>query len=99
MGIGALVAILVVSLLAGIAVQILGPRKSRYDFLIVGVTALFGAYFASETFPGSTVFSTITRWGPEIDGFLVIPGLAFAFILAVVAYSGTRDFNTSFDAT
>lgn len=91
MGLGALIAIVLVSLAGGIAVQIFGTRKSRYDFAIVGVTALFGAYFASETFPGSTVFATITNWGPEINGFVVIPGIAFGFILAVVSYVGTRD--------
>ena len=64
MGLAVFAAIVVVSLIAGIAVQVLGAKKSRYDFLIVGVTAIFGAYFASETFPESTVFSTIKNFGP-----------------------------------
>jgi hypothetical protein len=59
MGLAVFAAIVIVSLLAGIAVQFLGAKPSRYDFLIVGVTATFGAYFASETFPGSTVFAFI----------------------------------------
>ena len=91
MGLAVFAAIVVVSLLAGAAVQVLGPKKSRFDVLIVGVTLVFGAVFASETFPGSTVFSTIKSWGPSIDGFAVIPGVAFAIIIAVVAYAGTRD--------
>lgn len=90
MGLGALIAIILVSLLAGIVVQVRGTKKTRYDFLIVGATAAFGAYFASETFPGSSVFGTITSWGPEIDGFLLIPGIAFGFIVAIVSYAGSR---------
>ena len=91
MGIGILLTIVIVSLLAGMAVQLLGTRKSPYDFLIVGLTAAFAAYFASETFPGSSVFETIKDFGPSIDGFYVIPGIAFAFVIATVAYIGTRE--------
>ncbi len=91
MGLGVLAAILVISLLAGVTVQRYGSRKSPYDFLIVGLTAAFAAYFASETFPGSTVFDTIKDFGPSIDGFYAIVGIAFAFIIATVAYIGTRD--------
>lgn len=99
MGLGALIVIIIVSLIAGIAVQVLGANKSRYDFVIVGVTAAFGAYFASETFPGSSVFGTITQWGPEVDGFLIIPGVAFATIIAVISYIGSRrSFTPSLDA-
>ena len=95
MGLAVFAAIVLVSLLAGVAVQVLGATKSRYDFLIVGVTAVFGAYFASETFPGSSVFSVFKNFGPEIDGFVVIPGVAFAVIVAIVAYAGTRDTYTT----
>ena len=91
MGLAVLAAIVVVSLLAGVAGQVLGSKKSSYDFLIVGVTAIFGAYFASETFPGSTVFETIKNFGPSIDGFYLIPGIVFGVIIATVAYVGTRD--------
>jgi len=99
MGIGILLTIVIVSLLAGMAVQLLGTRKSPYDFLIVGLTAAFAAYFASETFPGSSVFGTIKDFGPSIDGFYLIPGLAFGFIIATVAYIGTRDTYASDPAT
>lgn len=95
MGIAVLAAIVIGSLLVGVAVQVLGAKPSRYDFLIVGVTLIFGAYFASETFPGSTVFATITNWGPTLDGFVLIPGIAFAFIIATVAYLATRDLYAS----
>ena len=91
MGLGVFVAIVVISLLAGVGVQVYGKRKSPYDFLIVGLTAAFAAYFASETFVGSTIFDTIKDFGPSIDGFYVIPGIAFGFIIATVSYIGTRD--------
>lgn len=99
MGLAVFMIIVVVSIVAGVAVQLLGARKTRYDALIVGVTAIFGAYFASETFPGSSPFATITNWGPAIDGFNVIPGIAFAVLIATVAYVGTRDLYTTSPAT
>lgn len=93
MGLGIFAVILVISLAAGVAVQVLGKRKSPYDFLIVGVTAAYGAVFASNIFPTSNVFAALKDggFGPSIDGFYVIPGVAFAFIIATMAYIGTRD--------
>jgi hypothetical protein len=91
MGLAVFAAIVVGALLAGVAVQVLGARSSRYDVLIVGLTAAFGAYFASETFPGSTVFATITNFGPTIDGFFILPGVGFALLIATIAYLGSRD--------
>ena len=95
MGLAVFAAIVLVSLLAGVAVQVLGATKSPYDFLIVGVTAVFGAYFASETFPGSSVFGVFKDFGPSIDGFAVIPGVAFAVVIATISYIGTRDTYTT----
>lgn len=91
MGLAPFALIVALSAIGGIAVQVLGGTKSRYDALIVGVTAAFGMYFASESFPGSTVFSTITNFGPVWDGFAIIPGLVFGFVIATVAYIGTRE--------
>lgn len=95
MGIVVFGAIVVASVLAGVAVQVRGANASRYDAAIVSVTAIFGAYFASETFPGSAVFGTITTFGPVVDGFVVIPGVVFAALVATVAYAGTRDLYPS----
>ena len=99
MGLAVFAVIVLVSAFAGVAVQLLGARQSRYDALVVGVTATFGAYFASETFPGSSVFATITNWGPALDGFNVIPGIVFAVLVATVAYVGTRDTYTTSTTT
>jgi uncharacterized membrane protein YeaQ/YmgE (transglycosylase-associated protein family) len=89
MGIGVLAAIVVVAVAAGVVVQLL-EKKSGYDWLIIAVTGIFGAYFASETFPGSTTFESIENFGPQVDGFYIIPGVVFGAVLALVAYVGTR---------
>ena len=95
MGLAVFAVIVLLSLAAGVAVQVLGAKKSRYDFLIVGGTAVFGAVFASNTFPGSAVFGVFKDFGPTVDGFYLIPGIALGVILAVVSYVGSRDNYTS----
>jgi hypothetical protein len=99
MGLAVFAVIVLVSVFAGVAVQLFGARSSRYDALVVSVTAIFGAYFASETFPGSSPFATITNWGPAVDGFYVIPGIVFAVLIATVMYAGTRDLYTTSPTT
>jgi hypothetical protein len=91
MGLAVFVAIVVVSLAAGVAVQIFGAKKSPYDFLIVGLTAICGATFASNNFPGSTVFGVFQDFGPAVDGFYLIPGIVFGVGMAFVAYIGSRE--------
>src|SRR5881296_4302252 len=90
MGFTAFAGILIVAVVAGAVVQIL-EKKINYDWLIIAVTGTFGAYFASETFPGSTVFQAIKDFGPQADGFYIIPGIVGGVVLALVAYLGTRN--------
>lgn len=94
MGFPVFAAIVVVSLAIGIAVQLL-EKKMGWDWLIIAVPAAFGAYFASETFPGSTTFGAIKDFGPTVDGFYVIPGIVTGAVLALVAYFGTRNLVTT----
>ena len=94
MGFPVFAAIAVVSLAVGVAVQLL-EKKMGWDWLIIAVPALFGAYFASETFPGSTTFQAIKDFGPTIDGFYILPGVITGAILAVVSYFGTRNLQTT----
>ena len=94
MGFPVLAAIVVVSLAIGIAVQLF-EKKMGWDWLIIAVPAAFGAYFASETFPGSTTFGAIKDFGPTVDGFYVIPGIVTGAVLALVAYFGTRNLVTT----
>ena len=94
MGFPVFAAIVVVSLAVGVAVQLL-EKKMGWDWLIIAVPALFGAYFASETFPGSTTFQAIKDFGPTIDGFYILPGVITGAVLAVVCYFGTRNLQTT----
>jgi hypothetical protein len=94
MGFPVFAAIVIVALAVGIAVQVL-ERRMGWDWLVIAVPAAFGAYFASETFPGSTTFEAIKNFGPTIDGFYVIPGIVTGAVLALVAYFGTRNLVTT----
>lgn len=98
MGFPALAAIIIVSIAVGVAVQIIA-KKDGPTWLVIAATGAFGAYFASETFPGSTVFQFIKDWGLEVDGFFVIPGVVTGAIVALVAYVGTRHLETSTTVT
>jgi hypothetical protein len=95
MGLAALAAIVAVSLVIGIAVQVLDKRVPPYEWLIILATGAFGAYFASETLPGSSLFDSIKNWGPQLDGFFLIPGILGGAVLSIVAYLGTRDAYTT----
>lgn len=90
MGPLAFFSLVVIGLVIGFAVQLLGKSKIRYEWLIVAVAITFGGYFASESFPGSTVFEDIKDWGPAFDGLHVIPAAIGAIILGVVADLGMR---------
>jgi hypothetical protein len=52
---------------------------------------MFGAYFASETFPVSTVFESIKNWGPQADGLYLIPGIVTGAVLELAAFFGSRN--------
>ncbi len=90
MGFMAFLSIVVVALVVGIGVQYLMKSVHTYEWLAVTVAATFGAYFASESFPGSTVFEGINNWGPEFDGMFIIPAIIGGIILAIVADLGIR---------
>ena len=90
MGFAAFAGILLVAIVVGVAVQLM-EKKVGSDWLIIAATGTFGAYFASETIPGSTVFQAIKDFGPQADGFYLIPGIVGGVVLALVAYLGTRN--------
>jgi len=87
LGLGLLV---LVGIVAGFAVQVLTKTKIGLEWLIVAVAVVFGGYFASESFPGSNIFSGIKDWGPAIDGLVIIPAVIGALVMAVVADLGMR---------
>ena len=90
MGLQAFAVLVVVGLAAGFGVQYLSKARINFEWLIVAVAVVFGGYFASESFPGSNVFSGIKDWGPSFDGMVIIPALIGAIILGVVADLGMR---------
>ena len=90
MGLASFALLVVVGLAAGFGVQILTKSPLRFEWLIVAVSVVFGGYFASESFPGSNVFSGIKDWGPSWDGLVFIPAAIGALILSVVADLGMR---------
>ena len=90
MGFTAFLGIVVVALVVGVGVQYLTKSAFSYEWLVVALAGAFGAYFASETFVGSTVFEGIKSWGPEFDGMFVVPAVIGGIILAIVADLGVR---------
>jgi len=84
--------VLILALAIGFAVQFYTKTALRYEWLVIALAFAFGAYFASETVPGSTVpvLDAITNWGPEFDGMLVIPAIVGAVLLAIVTYFGVH---------
>ncbi|HZP97546.1 MAG TPA: hypothetical protein VFC31_14605 [Candidatus Limnocylindria bacterium] len=90
MGLLAFSSLVIVGLIAGFAVQYLAKGAIRGEWLIVAVAVVFGGYFASESFPGSTVFEGIKDWGPTFDGMAIIPAIVGALILGIVADLGMR---------
>src|SRR5678816_472887 len=84
MGFFAFAGIVIVALVVGFAVQMYDKRALSYEWLIIAIAGTFGAYFASENFPGATVplLEGITDWGPTLDGMYVIPATVTGLILA-----------------
>lgn len=90
MGLTAVITIVAVALIAGFAVQYVTKSSLRYEWLVIALAAAFGAYFASEIFPASTVFAGVKDWGPSFDGVYIIPASVGALMLALVADIGIR---------
>ena len=82
--------LVVVGLVAGLAVPYLAKSQIRLEWLVVAVAVVFGGYFASESFPGSNVFSGVKEWGPALDGLVLLPAALGALVLGVVADLGLR---------
>ncbi len=89
MGLITFVVIAFAATLIGIALQALQQRDG-FAWLLMAAAVTFGAYFFSETLPGSTLFEAVTNWGPHVDGFFLIPGLIGAAVLGGLAYLGTQ---------
>ena len=82
-------AILALGALAiGIAAQMV-QRQSGFSWLLMAAAMIFGAFFFSEALPTSSLFEAVGNWGPEVDGFYLVPGSIGAIVMGVLAYLGT----------
>ncbi len=90
MGLLAFGIIVILALVAGFAVQYFVKRPITNEWLIVALAGAFGAYFFSESLPGSTLTAAIKNWGPQLDGMFVVPALLGGVVLALIADLGAR---------
>jgi hypothetical protein len=83
MGIGAFAIVVVAALLLGVLVQMYLKPKTGYEWLVVGVAAGVGAWFASEI-TWTQWFTGLTNLGPQFDGLLVIPAVIGGLVLGAI---------------
>jgi uncharacterized membrane protein YhfC len=80
MGLGAFAIVVVAALVLGVLVQMYLKPKSEYEWLVVGLGAAVGAWFASEI-TWTQWFTGLTDLGPQVDGLLVIPAVLGGLLL------------------
>jgi uncharacterized membrane protein YeaQ/YmgE (transglycosylase-associated protein family) len=66
------------ALLIGVIAQFIGAVNVSWEWAVTGIAALVGGYLGSEA------FGSVSTWGPEIDGFFVLPALIGAVIVGGV---------------
>jgi hypothetical protein len=89
MGLGIFALIALAAVVIGVAAQLV-MQKDGWAWLLIAAAITFGAYFVSETLPASSLFESIKDWGPQLDGFYLIPGAIGAAVLGLLAYVGTQ---------
>jgi hypothetical protein len=89
MGIGAFAIVVVAALILGVLVQMYLNPKTGYEWLIVGVGASVGAWFASEI-TWTQWFTGLTDLGPQVDGLLVIPAVIGGLLIGTVVEAVAR---------
>ncbi len=70
--------LVVAALLIGVIAQFIGDVNVSWEWAVIGIAALVGGYLGSEA------FGSVSTWGPEIDGFFVLPALIGAVIVGGV---------------
>lgn len=73
----------------GFAAQQLEKHHS-YAWLLIAAAFTSGAVLFSETLPASSLFEGIGDWGPQADGFYLIPGTIGAAVMGALAYIASR---------
>jgi uncharacterized membrane protein YeaQ/YmgE (transglycosylase-associated protein family) len=83
-GMWAVIALVIGSVVLGVAIQLLGNPDFGYEWLITAIAAGIGAFVASEFIVG---FRT---WEPMFDGLATIPALIGAIVVGGVAAIAMR---------
>ena len=89
MGIGAFAIVVVAALILGVLVQMYLNPKTGYEWLIVGVGASVGAWFASEI-TWTQWFTGLTDLGPQVDGLLIIPAVIGGLLIGTIVEALAR---------
>ena len=89
MGIGAFAIVVVAALILGVLVQMYLNPKTGYEWLIVGVGASVGAWFASEI-TWTKWFTGLTDLGPQVDGLLIIPAVIGGLLIGTIVEAVAR---------
>ena len=89
MGIGAFAIVVVAALVLGVLVQLYLNPKTGYEWLIVGVGASIGAWFASEI-TWTQWFTGLTDLGPQVDGLLIIPAVIGGLLIGTIVEAVAR---------
>ena len=89
MGIGAFAIVVVAALVLGVLVQMYLNPKTGYEWLIVGVGASVGAWFASEI-TWTQWFTGLTDLGPQVDGLLIIPAVIGGLLIGTIVEALAR---------
>ncbi len=88
MGLALFAVIAIGAIAIGIAAQRF-QRQGGFSWLIMAVAVTYGAFFFSEKLPTNSLFEAVKNWGPQVDGFYLVPGSIGAAVMGVLAYFGT----------
>jgi uncharacterized membrane protein YeaQ/YmgE (transglycosylase-associated protein family) len=83
-GMWAVIALMVGSVVLGVAIQMFGNPGFGYEWLITAIGAVIGGFVASEFIVG---FRT---WEPLFDGMAIIPALVGAIVVGGVMAIAVR---------
>jgi hypothetical protein len=84
MGVYAVIGVIAVSALIGLAVPYLLASKVSYEWLAIGLAGAIGAYVGSEFIVPANPFG-VTTWGAELDGLFIVPAVVVGLLFALFA--------------
>lgn len=85
-GMSLLAAVLLIAaalVIAGLA-SLVGEVRMRGEWVLTAVAALVGGWIGSESLAGAST------WGPEFEGWFVLPSLLAAVVVGLVVDAITR---------